>query len=584
MENRRRRWDERREERKSQSKERSRSPHRSSTSRRVRESKHSSRHSEDSHREYRSRDRGRDSVRDRDRNYSRDYDRDHSHRSSTRRESDRERSQNPRSPSESRNEETSPSKSAAPKVDPVALAVAAAAKINAQLAAQGFTTGETGQPKNSIPANSNSSNTNASNLQSSSSIGNVSATRSDQNNGWNFFKTVEINDLRNKYLLTKKEMQTMIRDEIGAVVTTRGRYFPDKSMATEQMPPLHLFVEAHDQETLDKAIAKINEVIEKDIGSLVDERRFRRKDQMDDDEKQAQAEDRRKARPEEKIQVNLTQFPPFQVRGFIVGPGGQNVKHIQTETGCRVQIKGRGSGYLERSTGQEDDIPMYLHVLGHDTTDLQRAKEMCLDLIASVKEQIEEMSQRGNNGGRFRSGGNNDRFRSEGNCNRDRDNHEGGYQDSSKFPQHANVYEGRNNNFNGNRGNYYDHPENNKYTQYMNNDQGNPRYGSPSQSVPHQSNTYNSTASSFGTVPLIPGSAYPPRLPPGVPSIHNKGIGAPPPPPPGGISIPPLRPPQGHQPPPPPPPPPAGIPLSHPPPPPPTGLPKPPLPPTGGSS
>lgn len=46
----------------------------------------------------------------------------------------------------------------------------------------------------------------------------------------------------------------------------------------------------------------------------------------------------------------------------MVGHGGAYVKHIQSESGCRVQIKGRGSGYTERETGQESDEPMFLHV------------------------------------------------------------------------------------------------------------------------------------------------------------------------------------------------------------------------------
>ena len=38
------------------------------------------------------------------------------------------------------------------------------------------------------------------------------------------------------------------------------------------------------------------------------------------------------------------------------------MKHIQQETGCRVQIKGRGSGFLETQTNAESDEDMYLSV------------------------------------------------------------------------------------------------------------------------------------------------------------------------------------------------------------------------------
>ena len=66
--------------------------------------------------------------------------------------------------------------------------------------------------------------------------------------------------------------------------------------------------------------------------------------------------------PEEKIPINLEPIPGFNLRAQVVGHGGAYVKHIQQETGCRVQIKGRGSGYLENSTGRESDEDMFLHV------------------------------------------------------------------------------------------------------------------------------------------------------------------------------------------------------------------------------
>lgn len=66
--------------------------------------------------------------------------------------------------------------------------------------------------------------------------------------------------------------------------------------------------------------------------------------------------------PEEKIPIDLEPIPGFNLRAQVVGHGGAYVKHIQQETGCRVQIKGRGSGYVELSTGHESEEEMFLHV------------------------------------------------------------------------------------------------------------------------------------------------------------------------------------------------------------------------------
>jgi hypothetical protein len=50
--------------------------------------------------------------------------------------------------------------------------------------------------------------------------------------------------------------------EMNADVTTRGKYYQDRSLATEKDPPLYLHVTAQTQEELDRAVAKINLTIE----------------------------------------------------------------------------------------------------------------------------------------------------------------------------------------------------------------------------------------------------------------------------------------------------------------------------------
>lgn len=66
--------------------------------------------------------------------------------------------------------------------------------------------------------------------------------------------------------------------------------------------------------------------------------------------------------PDERIPIDLEPIPGFNLRAQVVGQGGAYVKHIQSTTGCRVQIKGRNSGFIENSTGRESDEPMFLHV------------------------------------------------------------------------------------------------------------------------------------------------------------------------------------------------------------------------------
>ncbi|KAF4212619.1 hypothetical protein CNMCM5878_001033 [Aspergillus fumigatiaffinis] len=267
-------------------------------------------------------------------------------------------------------------------VDPAAAAAAAAAKINAQLQAK------KGIQHVDVPP-----------IRSTASPAPNAASPSDSDSkklnpeiyvaDGDYIKDIEINDLRNRYTLTKGSTQKMIKDQTGADVTTRGSYYPDKSMATAANPPLYLHVTSTTKEGLEKAVALIDELMQKELPNLVDERRFRRRepDPVERDEYG------RRKWPEERIPVDLEPIPGFNLRAQVVGQGGAYVKHIQQKTRCKVQIKGRGSGFLEPSTGRESDEPMFLHVAGPDPNDVQAAKELCEDLLANVREQYQRFKE-----------------------------------------------------------------------------------------------------------------------------------------------------------------------------------------------
>ncbi|KAK7430534.1 hypothetical protein QQZ08_002826 [Neonectria magnoliae] len=271
--------------------------------------------------------------------------------------------------------------------DAAAAAAAAAAKINAQLQARrGIQHVDVPPIRNSSPPPvrpAPSSNTSSSNPPPVLS-GEMYVADGD------YIQDIEVNDLRNRYLLTKGSTQKMIKDDTGADVTTRGNYYPNKSMATAANPPLYLHVTSTSKQGLDSAVAKINELIQQELPQLVDERRFRRRDQ----EQVERDEFGRRKWPEEKIPITLEPVHGFNLRAQVVGHGGAYVKHIQQETGCRVQIKGRGSGYLEAATNKESDEDMFLHVTGPDANMVEKAKELCEDLIANVTEQYEEFKTR----------------------------------------------------------------------------------------------------------------------------------------------------------------------------------------------
>jgi len=102
-------------------------------------------------------------------------------------------------------------------------------------------------------------------------------------------------------------------------VTTRGKYYPDTALATERDPPLYLHITATTPTALERASRMVQDLIDRDLGSLVDERRFRRTDERD--------EFGRRKWPEEKIPINMESMRGFNVRAQIVGPGVHPCPH-----------------------------------------------------------------------------------------------------------------------------------------------------------------------------------------------------------------------------------------------------------------
>lgn len=128
-----------------------------------------------------------------------------------------------------------------------------------------------------------------------------------------FTHDIDINDVRNRYVLTKGSTQSevcshiflalflvsffclggvivywwierwlgQINEDTGASVSTKGVWYPDRSKATEKDPPLYLHLSASSRDTLQKAIDKVNDLISMDLGPLVEDKKDRLRDKVD---------------------------------------------------------------------------------------------------------------------------------------------------------------------------------------------------------------------------------------------------------------------------------------------------------------
>ncbi|KAL1917503.1 uncharacterized protein VTP21DRAFT_3896 [Calcarisporiella thermophila] len=253
--------------------------------------------------------------------------------------------------------------------DPSEIAKNAAARINALLAAKGVS-GSSGQTPLPPPI-------------ASSFVLEESKTEGE------FTKNIDINDRPNKYVVTKGANQAKIFQETGADVTTRGRYLPDRSLATEKDPPLYLHITAPSQEALDKAVEMVEELLTNPpVTQHAPQRRFQ------DTGKNGIAHVGGRYPYQKKVYIPFEPDSSFNIRGKVVGPQGSYVKHIEQEAGVRIFLKGKGSGFVEYQTGSEAADPMHIVIASSDIDKIEKAEELVRDLLNTVKEEFENYKQR----------------------------------------------------------------------------------------------------------------------------------------------------------------------------------------------
>jgi hypothetical protein len=175
-------------------------------------------------------------------------------------------------------------------------------------------------------------------------------------------RDIVINDCKPeiRYQLTKGLTHEQIHKETGCTVVSKGRFKPPGDTSAE--PALFLHLVADTPEALESAAAKIQHIMQSSNSSSV------------------------------KVPVGIDPMadPKFPLIGKILGPKGQFVKHIANETGTKVQLKGRGSGYIESQTQMESHEPLYLHIIGPNPKSVVDAKALAESLIDHVKREYSE--------------------------------------------------------------------------------------------------------------------------------------------------------------------------------------------------
>jgi len=255
------------------------------------------------------------------------------------------------------------------------------AKITANLQAKGIKF----QKNNNTTSTSNTTTTSATASPTIDSTSDPFNLKDKSSNKGKFFKNVEINDVKNRYMLTKASFLDKLQEETKAEIITRGKYYPNKSMATPKDPPLYLHVAAETQEILDKALEKIQEIIDSAPPVIVHT-------DTTTSAYHKPAGQTSKRFHQAKVFIGIDDRS-FNTKIKLIGIQGANVKHIHRETGARLQLRGKGSGFIEPTSGTEAFEPMFFQISSVTEEGLEKAKQLVDDLIKTVKAEYEKFKQ-----------------------------------------------------------------------------------------------------------------------------------------------------------------------------------------------
>ncbi|KAI4898932.1 hypothetical protein NFI96_031989, partial [Prochilodus magdalenae] len=236
---------------------------------------------------------------------------------------------------------------------------------------------------------------------------------------------VDINDVpvNCRNLLTKGKTQEEIRQYCGAVVSTKGLYLSDseKSASAGVERPLYLHVQGRTQEEVNKAVMRIKEIISEDVlrasggqqpavmppipvypqppRPATPAQPLRPHLPPNTNTRPPNGPITPAHRPppphsgsfvHTKIFVGLDpSLPSFNVNEKVEGPSGSYLQHIQTETGARVFLRGKGSGYIEQASRRESFEPLYLYISHPNSAGLEAAKKLCESLLETVRAEYE---------------------------------------------------------------------------------------------------------------------------------------------------------------------------------------------------
>lgn len=283
-----------------------------------------------------------------------------------------------------------PDAAVAPKVDPVQAAAAAAAKINATLRAKGKLSDET-LLKPAIPVAASAANSILNMIQIS-----PTTTVDDV-----FVAKIDVNGLPLgvRSYFTQLQVLESISQQTGAAVSTKGQYLlPDeKARLTGIEKQLHLCIHSPVKLQVDMALSKLRDMIARHpvpssaaFSNLpVANASSNASPQLSSLPMVGQPTLPTGNYVQEKVFVAMDNAPEdFDVRTKLIGNNYTNFNFIANSTGAKVILRGRGSGFIEPTSGKEAFEAMYVFISHPTQVGVDNARKLVQNLIDTVRTDL----------------------------------------------------------------------------------------------------------------------------------------------------------------------------------------------------
>lgn len=276
------------------------------------------------------------------------------------------------------------------KLNAAQIAAAAAARINASLRAKGKLADETLLKPSTPPSSSSNSALSLIQISQPVKINEI------------FVAKVDINDLPapTRAHLVQVQVQDQVNKLTAAAISTRGHYLPptDKKKCEGIDKQLHLYIQSPLKLNVDLAITKLKDIILKfKLPSALQNRQPASNVSSSNSRPLPGGHSPIVGQPtlptgnyvHEKVFVGMDYTPPeFDLRTKLIGVNYTNFNFVANTTGAKVILRGRGSGFLEPTSGREAFESMYVFISHPNHNGVQAAKKLVLNLIETVRSQL----------------------------------------------------------------------------------------------------------------------------------------------------------------------------------------------------